>query len=68
VDQLSFKPPEWQNYIKFLIVPLGESLQQEENTFAHDCGNTCNLPFSTKIGGSMVLLNIGIYVRAHTAL
>ncbi|KAJ9598930.1 hypothetical protein L9F63_026536, partial [Diploptera punctata] len=25
VDQLSFKPPEWQNYIKFLIVPLGNN-------------------------------------------
>ncbi|KAK6638739.1 hypothetical protein RUM43_007007 [Polyplax serrata] len=25
VDQLSLKPPEWQGYIKFLIVPLGSS-------------------------------------------
>ncbi|PSN31243.1 Phosphofurin acidic cluster sorting protein 2, partial [Blattella germanica] len=25
VDQLSFKPPEWQNYIRFLIVPLGNN-------------------------------------------
>ncbi|XP_069681566.1 phosphofurin acidic cluster sorting protein 2 isoform X2 [Periplaneta americana] len=25
VDQLSFKPPDWQNYIKFLIVPLGNN-------------------------------------------
>ncbi|XP_029042866.1 phosphofurin acidic cluster sorting protein 2 isoform X2 [Osmia bicornis bicornis] len=25
VDQLSFRPPDWQNYLKFLIVPLGSN-------------------------------------------
>lgn len=25
VEQLSFKPPEWQNYLRFLYVPLGGS-------------------------------------------
>jgi len=23
VEQLSFKPPDWVNYIKFYIIPLG---------------------------------------------
>lgn len=23
VDLLSFKPPDWQNYLRFLVVPLG---------------------------------------------
>lgn len=25
VDLLSFKPPDWQNYMKFLVVPLGSN-------------------------------------------
>ncbi|XP_034192599.1 phosphofurin acidic cluster sorting protein KrT95D isoform X4 [Osmia lignaria lignaria] len=25
VDQLSFRPPDWQNYLKFLVVPLGSN-------------------------------------------
>lgn len=25
VDLLSFKPPDWQNYLRFLIVPLGSN-------------------------------------------
>lgn len=24
VEQLSFKPPDWMNYIKFYIIPLGK--------------------------------------------
>lgn len=26
VEQLSFKPPDWMNYIKFYIIPLGNKL------------------------------------------
>lgn len=25
VDLLSFRPPDWQNYMKFLVVPLGSN-------------------------------------------
>lgn len=25
VDLLSFRPPDWQNYLKFLVVPLGSN-------------------------------------------
>lgn len=25
VDLLSFRPPDWQNYLRFLIVPLGSN-------------------------------------------
>lgn len=27
VEQLSFKPPDWINYIKFYIIPLGNKIQ-----------------------------------------
>ena len=25
VDHLSFRPPDWQNYLRFLVVPLGNN-------------------------------------------
>jgi hypothetical protein len=33
VEQLSSRPPDWQSYIRFLIVPLGE-LRRSHHTWS----------------------------------
>lgn len=35
VEQLAGKTPDWLNYLRFLILPLGESDQQDQCTDPH---------------------------------
>ncbi|XP_011310124.1 phosphofurin acidic cluster sorting protein 2 isoform X2 [Fopius arisanus] len=57
VDLLSFRPPDWQNYLRFLIVPLGSNtlskyLASVDTKYAMLFGDEWKELFEREVGGA----------------
>ena len=58
VDLLSFRPPDWQNYLRFLIVPLGSNtlskyLGSVDSKYSMLFGDEWKELLEREVGGAM---------------